>query len=139
MGTVFGLSSGGVRKRHKRGEASLQVQVMQALDISLPKTAIAFHCPNGGSRNVIEATNLKRQGVKAGIPDIIIIYQGRAHGLELKSKNGRLQDSQRAMFPILRDAGMRIEVARTLNEALLMVKQMGIPVSATTFSYSGAA
>ena len=31
-----------------------------------------FHVPNGGNRNVREAVRLKRQGVKAGIPDIYL-------------------------------------------------------------------
>lgn len=31
-----------------------------------PEIDLLYHVPNGGSRNRLEAANLKRQGVKAG-------------------------------------------------------------------------
>lgn len=127
--TKFSLGTEGVlRKPRRKEEASLQVQVMNVLDRTLPKDAFAFHCPNGGSRNIIEATNLKRQGLKAGVPDIIIIWAGRVFGLELKSKSGKVLDSQRTVFPLLRAAGMRVEIARSYNEAIDLIKQFGIPL-----------
>lgn len=60
-----------------------------------------FHIPNGGSRNIIEASKLKKMGVKAGVPDLqLIVPNGLIHGLwiELKSKAGKLQPSQRLMI-----------------------------------------
>lgn len=115
-------------KRRKHEEASLQVTVMQNLDLLLPADAVAFHVPNGGSRNAREAANLKRQGVRAGVPDILIVHDGRVHGLELKSAKGTISDSQQTMFPRLRAAGMRIEVARTLKDVLRLVREMGVPI-----------
>ena len=35
-----------------------------------PELALMHAIPNGGSRNPIEARNLRLQGVRAGIPDI---------------------------------------------------------------------
>lgn len=32
-----------------------------------PEIDLMFHIPNGGSRNKLEAANLKKQGVKAGV------------------------------------------------------------------------
>ena len=49
-----------------------------------------FAIPNGGSRHPIEAANLKKQGVKPGIPDIFLAYPTiKYHGLwiELKRLN----------------------------------------------------
>jgi len=46
--------------------------------------------PNGGSRHFLEAINLKRQGVKPGVPDILIFIPNKHyHGLfiEMKRKN----------------------------------------------------
>lgn len=106
----------------------MQTALVNELRLTLPKNAFAFAVPNGGSRHVVEATNLKRQGVVAGIPDLILVYAGKAFGLELKAKNGRISDSQAQTFPKLRDAGMRIEVARSRNEAIQHIKDMGIPL-----------
>lgn len=85
---------------------------------------------------MIEAVNLKRQGVRAGVPDIIIIYGGKAHGLELKSKTGKLSDSQKVTFPLMRDAGMRIEVAHDFNEAIALIGEMGIPIKTNDNRYA---
>ena len=49
-----------------------------------------FHIPNGGSRNKIEAHNLKKQGVKAGVPDICLpVPRGKYHGLYIELKYGK--------------------------------------------------
>ena len=51
-----------------------------------------YAIPNGGTRNVREAANMKRQGVSPGIPDICIPYPvSPYHGayLELKRKDGK--------------------------------------------------
>lgn len=46
-----------------------------------------FHIPNGGSRNVREAANLKRQGVVAGVPDLCIpLVRGGFCGLYIEMK-----------------------------------------------------
>ncbi len=57
-----------------------------------------YHCPNGGSRNKIEAAKLKQMGVVAGVPDLHLpVPKGVYHGLyiELKYGGGRLEKSQR--------------------------------------------
>lgn len=37
-----------------------------------PELRLLFHIPNGGKRNAAEAAHLKRQGVKAGVPDVFL-------------------------------------------------------------------
>lgn len=39
---------------------------------SIPEVAWAFHVPNGGHRHIAVAAQLKQQGVKSGVPDILI-------------------------------------------------------------------
>lgn len=67
-----------------------------------------YHCPNGGSRNKTEAVNLKRQGVKSGVPDLHLpVSRSRYIGLyiELKYNKGRLQPSQIEWLNGLQAAG----------------------------------
>ncbi len=53
-----------------------------------PELNLMYHIPNGGSRNKLEAANLKRQGVKAGVPDICLpVARGLYHGLYIEMKN----------------------------------------------------
>lgn len=57
-----------------------------------------FAIPNGGERNVIVATKLKAQGVRAGVPDICLpVPIGGWHGLyiELKRPADRVKNKKR--------------------------------------------
>jgi hypothetical protein len=46
-----------------------------------------FHPPNGGSRTKAEAGIFKTQGVKAGVPDIVMdLPRGAYHGLRIELK-----------------------------------------------------
>lgn len=55
-----------------------------------PELALLYHIPNGGSRNKIEATNLKRQGVKSGVPDLCLpVARGKYYGLYIEMKYGK--------------------------------------------------
>mgnify|MGYP004666730145 CR=1 FL=1 len=55
-----------------------------------PELDMMFHIPNGGSRNKLEAANLKKQGVRAGVPDICLpVARGGYHGLFIELKFGK--------------------------------------------------
>lgn len=63
-----------------------------------PRFCLMHHVPNGGSRNAAEARNLKRQGVKSGVPDICFpVPSNGYHGLYIELKRthgGRLSKEQ---------------------------------------------
>lgn len=55
-----------------------------------PELNLLFHIPNGGSRNKLEAYNLKKQGVKPGVPDLCLpVARGGYHGLFIEMKAGK--------------------------------------------------
>ena len=57
--------------------------------VNYPELALAYHIPNGGKRDARTAANLKRQGVKAGVPDIHLpVARGGYHGLYIELKVG---------------------------------------------------
>lgn len=60
---------------------------------------LLFHIPNGGLRNKIVASKLKREGVIAGVADLFLCIPTRkSHGLfiEMKRvKGGRQSESQK--------------------------------------------
>lgn len=66
--------------------------------------------------------------VRAGMPDLAFIHKGRAFYLELMAPGGYLTQLQRAAHVALRDAGARVEVARSLPEALAHIRGFGIPL-----------
>lgn len=62
-----------------------------------PELNSLYHVPNGGKRDAATARALKRQGVKAGIPDLVLpVASCGYHGLyvELKAPGGKLEQSQ---------------------------------------------
>jgi hypothetical protein len=79
------------------------------------------HIPNGGSRNVIEATKLKAMGTKKGVPDILIfepkgIYNGMA--IELKVGKNKISEYQKYWLEELMSRGWRCIVTYDLDEAI---------------------
>lgn len=74
-----------------------------------PELDLLYHIPNGGSRNKIEAKNLKMQGVRKGVPDICLpVARGKYHGLyiELKRiKGGTVSADQKEWIEKLNNAG----------------------------------
>ena len=80
----------------KRPEQHLQRQCVGLLD-HCRKAGILeyFHVPNGGKRTRVEAAILVGQGVRAGVPDLVILpTAGVAMFAELKATKGKLSDAQ---------------------------------------------
>lgn len=60
-------------KKYIPTEADEQEAVIRWAKLSegkYPELKLLHHIPNGGSRHPAEAAHLKRQGVKAGVPDL---------------------------------------------------------------------
>jgi hypothetical protein len=71
-----------------RPEQQIQRAVFKHLALRGAPAMFAFHPANGGWRSRVEAAILKGMGVKAGVPDIIAIKNGRCYALELKAPDG---------------------------------------------------
>lgn len=90
-----------------------------------PEINPIFHIPNGGSRNKIEAYNLKRCGVKSGVPDIFLAIPSNGfHGLfiEMKTESNKETDNQRTMSQLLMTRGYRCVVAYNSQEAVDIIE-----------------
>lgn len=109
-----------------KGEANLQAVCIKWFGLQFPKLEpLLFHIPNGGSRNVIEAANLKKQGVRPGVADLILLFPKSGHGslcIEMKYKKGKQQESQKKWQKMAEAAGNKYVVCRTLNEFMIEVK-----------------
>jgi VRR-NUC domain-containing protein len=104
--------------RRYRPEQDIQRAVFEHLAVRVACNCFAFHVPNGGARSPVEAAIMKGIGVKAGIPDIVAVRDGRFFGLELKTPNGHLTAAQRDAHAALAAAGATVAVAYGLDGAL---------------------
>ena len=77
----------------------------------MPELQYMYHVPNGGKRDAATAVALKRQGVKAGVPDIMLpAARAGYHGLyiELKrQRGGRTSDHQSEWLDALSAQGYK--------------------------------
>lgn len=85
-----------------------------------PELALLYHVPNGGKRDTKTAIALKRQGVKAGVPDLHLpVARGAYHGLyiELKVGDNKATVSQKQWLRRLNDEGYLAVVCYGWQEA----------------------
>ena len=99
-------------------EDNFQKAVARYLDA---KGVLWVHCPNGGHRNVAEAAKLKAMGVKAGIPDILILEPRKfCYGLaiELKVGKNKCTDHQKEMQRYFIAHNWHVLVSYSLDEVI---------------------
>jgi hypothetical protein len=110
--------------RRRQPEAALQRSVIAHLAWRARRPNVWWtHVPLGGLRSKVEAAILRGQGVTRGCPDLLIIADGKAHFLELKSAAGRVTAEQHACHEALRAAGADVAVAHGIDEALAQLEQ----------------
>lgn len=123
-------ASGKPRRRPVQHEERLQSAVAKLLDHS---GLLWCHVPNGGQRNAVTAAKLKGQGVKPGVPDLLVFdapYEEDAmleyYGLAIELKNGkagRVSEHQQRWMDDLKARGWRVEVCRSLDEVIALLRK----------------
>ncbi len=108
-----------------KSEHDLQVALINYCDtmkLIYPDWGLIFAIPNGGFRNIIEASRLKKEGVRAGIPDLFLAVPNCGFSglfLELKNgKKGKISKSQDYWLKTLSNKGYQIVIAYSLDEAI---------------------
>lgn len=107
--------------KHEESEAQQALFEWAALMRGVwPELELMYHVPNGGKRSQAEAARLKAEGVRAGVPDIVLpTARGGYFGLyiEMKTEDGRLSASQAAYIPKLEAQNYAVIVCRGFDEA----------------------
>jgi len=98
-------------------ESRIQQDCVIWLWNSHPETRkLLFAVPNGGSRNAIEAKRFKAEGLIAGVSDLLFMWRGRTHCIEMKTPTGRQQKNQIEWQGIVEANGFDYHVIRSLEE-----------------------
>lgn len=91
-----------------------------------PELDLMFAVPNGARTSISVAKKLKAEGLKAGIPDIILpVPRGTYHGmfLEMKRvKGGRVESEQKEWHDKLRAHGYYVAIARGWEDAVSFIQ-----------------
>lgn len=112
-----------------RSEDTEQIAVIQWAQYNVsrhPELKWLHHCPNGGSRNQIEAVKLKQMGVKAGVSDLCLPYpKGIYCGLYIEMKYGdnRQQATQKEFLKDMAEAGHFVATCYSAEEAVSVITE----------------
>ena len=118
------LNASPVKRRAMRmTEAQLQKQICMYLAVALKKTAwfSTFPADRASSRGKI--------GLKLGVPDILIIHDGRAYWLEIKLPGKKVRDTQAETHLSLMFAGSPVEVVYELIDVVRALQYWQIPTN----------
>lgn len=111
--------TGKARKRQGHAEDDLQMQCVRWFRLQYPQLArLLHHSPNGGRRDSREGARFKQMGTQAGFPDLILLVAAQGYHallLELKTRTGRQQDSQKEYQQLAEAQGYRYVVIRSLE------------------------
>jgi hypothetical protein len=95
-----------------------------------------FHPPNGaylgGSNRARAGAQMKSQGLKAGVPDVVILTPAPTNGkpcfIELKTKTGRLSHDQLVWRDKLIELGYNWALCRHVDDVLSILDEWGFDV-----------
>ncbi len=111
-----------------KSEYEEQVAVMEwaeKLSIRHPYLSFLFHIPNGGYRDPITASRLKRAGVKPNVPDLFLaVPMNGFSGLfvEMKSLGGTTPKKQALFHQQLRVLGYGVVVCKGAESAKAAIR-----------------
>lgn len=114
-------------KNEESREQSALIKWAELSTAKHPCLRLLFAIPNGGKRNVITAANMKREGVKPGVPDLFLAYPSKGfHGMFIemkKRKGGRTSEAQFQWLEMLQAAGYQVAICAGWEEAKNMIEQ----------------
>lgn len=127
----------------KRGNPEHDVQraIVALLRVVIPAPVVVHHAVNSvgmsGKRAAVQGGILKALGVHAGFSDLIVLAQGRAVFLEVKSDKGTLRASQVQFRDAVQAMGFPWALVRSADEALAAIEAAGIETRAKALGIRG--
>jgi len=83
------------------------------------------HIANETPTNIIQAARLKRMGVRAGVPDYMLIVRDRLVFIEMKrTAGGRVSPEQQHWLDVLKLTGAEAHVCEGFREAKQVVSNL---------------
>jgi hypothetical protein len=125
-------------------EEDLHLEAVVFLRYALKGVAMFWHTPNGArydpteviirgqrvSKAVLAGHELSRMGVVPGVPDFLILWQGKLHGIDAKSRTGPLSENQKLrMSEFEQHGGLMAGAFRTLEQLEDTLTGWGIPLN----------
>ncbi len=116
------------KRKISHEEADIQSEFFKIFPTFFPNVPdkLVFAVPNGGSRNKLEAINLKRQGLKPGISDVICLIPKKGFAsllMEFKTSTGDQSDEQKEFQRQAESCGSKYVIVRSVGRAIDVLKE----------------
>lgn len=102
----------------KSPEADLQRLVIQHLRLRHKPGVLFLSIPNESKRSAVMGGHLKAMGMLPGAADLLIVVNGMAHFIELKSERGKQTKAQEEFECDCIGGDVPYEVCNSIGEAL---------------------
>ena len=118
-------------------EAALHIEVANYLRHACGPGVFATTFPAGGG-GAARGGKLKGMGLRAGVPDWLIVHDGRALLVELKTKTGRVSEVQASAHHDLVMAGAQVAICRSVDDVEAALRAWGVPLRAVLYRRAAA-
>ena len=102
-------------------EQKLLFEWAEYAEVLHPELQLLYHVPNEGRRSYRAGYELRKQGMRAGVPDLCLpVSNGEYHALyiEMKRKDGgKVSEAQRWWIDKLNDSGNLAVICHGFDEA----------------------
>jgi len=108
----------------KNEEFAIQHSILYLFNLRL-KDFIVFAVPNGTQiQNAITRAINILTGLKAGVSDLVLIYDGKTYFIEIKTKNGKQSAEQIQFQKDVENQGLDYVILRNLDDAEKFLKKI---------------
>lgn len=113
----------------KQDESKIQQAFFEWLSLhekKHPELSLFYAIPNGANKSIAARMKFKREGLKAGVPDVHLPlaaerFHSRGLWIEFKSAKGVVSESQKTWSKRLQDAGHSVVVCKSWTDAANIV------------------
>jgi len=103
-------------------EHAIQCAICQVLDAH---KILYFAVPNGGKRSITTACRLKKEGVKSGVSDLVLLLpDATAVFVEVKTPKNGQQDTQKIFQSNVEKLGFKYLIWRSVDDAINFIKEV---------------
>jgi len=106
-------------------EAKIQQEAIMKIWNEMPETRLClFHVPNGMNIDARQGAKFKAQGVISGVPDLVFVWAGKTHYIEVKTPTGYLSKNQKALHAKWSEQGIDVKVFRSSEEIVDFIAKL---------------
>lgn len=106
-------------------EARIQQEAFMKIWNEMPETRLClFHVPNGMNIDARQGAKFKAQGVISGVPDLVFVWAGKTHYIELKTASGVLSKNQKSLHAKWAEQGIKVHVMRSAEQIISFVREV---------------